>query len=292
MEDRLLTALYEDSPAPPDPESELAAAEADFDEVLLELHIRRYKRPDDILLGLFCEERGPMFELARAYRAVAETFFTEVRLLAFTPAKTGRELGGVVYVSSAESSWVIVGRISSRDADCLAEAPGVFVEQVKHQAELADKQCADLRKLLADPERFLSSPRDGVVGLALQLKGAAAWPKFEDEHGFHLFIDGKKQHKVLVTAFGDKPELFIPPEGIERKGGLAVQGDKVRTYEAAKGQMTDHALGKAFPWASPDDPDGPWNGLRTAVSERLSATVRKILDGDNAPSDNDRDDDD
>jgi hypothetical protein len=118
----------------------------------------------------------------------------------------------------------------------------------------------------ADAGKFLRQPPEGVVGVALP----AAQPRFEGEHGLHVFTVEDKKHTIAVTAFAGAPGKFAPPAGIDRRGGRQPGGDRCRSYDVAKREFADAATGKSRFWSTEE--------IGRFLAERLKAAGRAIAE--------------
>ena len=260
LEDEALLALYESRPFRPEAAgaADPAAVEAQWDGLLMDLLCLRYDRPDEIVLGVFGEERSLLMELAAAYRGAAVAADGAVRVIAFVAGRTGRaDASSVVYAVHPDGRAVVFvdGQVPEDDSAHRASADAAAREQLP---------------ALSDPAKFLRQPPEGVVGVALQVSGPAAQPRFEGEHGLHVFALEDKKHTVAVTAFAGAPDKFVPPAGIDRRGGWQPGGDRCRSYDVAKREFTDAATGKSRFWSTEE--------LGRFLAERLRAAARAIAE--------------
>ncbi len=76
----------------------------------------------------------------------------------------------------------------------------------------------------------------------------------------HLFAGGKSQSRCIVSAFDGKLDGFVPPPGIERRGGLLISAERRRTYNSETAELADPVLDDTFAWTSA--------GLGKAVADR------------------------
>src|SRR6266481_7434834 len=89
--------------------------------------------------------------------------------------------------------------------------------------------------------------REGVIGLALRIEAAQAYPLFAAEAGLHQFISTQMGGKCLVDASelplrGVKENAFyLPPAGIERRGTIGSQA-KRRIIHVDRGLVEDVQL--------------------------------------------------
>jgi ATP-dependent Clp protease ATP-binding subunit ClpC len=90
-----------------------------------------------------------------------------------------------------------------------------------------------------------------TVGLGLHLAGPEAELRFAGEAGLHEFQvpsskDGSNPD-VLVEAEAGKLEEYVPPERIERRGGIGAQPAR-RVYLAEKQRIADPKHEASQPW--------------------------------------------
>jgi len=131
------------------------------------------------------------------------------------------------------------------------------------------------RILAPRPAQTLESPRDGVIGLGLELVGPAAFPRFEGEIGVHSFKERESSSPCLVEVAASGIDLYAPPEGIERRGAIPTQ-PVCRTYELAFSKATDVRLVKTFSWSE----RGLGALLADLLEKRLQATAEEELVGE------------
>jgi ATP-dependent Clp protease ATP-binding subunit ClpA len=124
-----------------------------------------------------------------------------------------------------------------------------------------------------DAAAFVSSPRGGVIGVALDLRAAFTAPRFEDEAGLHVLEDepGRDPHGVLVDTSLVPPGEYKPPKDVEFRS--AIVGQRRRTYILKQQNIQDVSLGCGYRWLTQ-----PFEmALAEAIDEGLRRRTRAIL---------------
>jgi ATP-dependent Clp protease ATP-binding subunit ClpC len=221
------------------------------------LYLRRFDNPDNVTIVVYSEERDRMQALAHAY-----------------------------YLTAKSSCRIDVWQI-------LPPPP-----TKKH-----DKPRTASRRLLIDPldafrtrgvlmvrwwdaeerdwsgEARAEDPWEGVVGLALRIRGPAAYPLFVMEEGLHLFNSTRTPGRCLVQT-SDLPmfhetegKFYMPPSGVERRGFITSQSMKRRQYGLDTSELHDFVLNRKFTWSGDN-----WQPLLAQLLElRLETAARSLL---------------
>ncbi len=218
-------------------------------ELLLMLYCRRFEKSDAITLAVFGEDPETLFELAHAYQAVADRRGCRVKAFALEPHRADAETPGAL------RRWILDGKDHKwRD----------WAPPLKGRLERVE---------VPQPATFLAVPSPGVTGVVFGIAGTAAFPRFAPERGLHLFKQAKKTVRCLVHPSEAAVLEYVPPEGIERRGGIAGQ-DPRRLYSSDEGIAQDpHLDGKRY-W-----PRGQLDALLDEVmEERLRKNIRSVLE--------------
>jgi len=195
---------------------------------MLELYSRGFANPDLLSLALFSESRAQMFQLADAYRELAEKW--KCRLLLWRFLLPGPKMA-----------------LSERDKVIrkLLNPEGTFWESdVQFEAQTFVPQLR--RVAVAKPERYLQEVDGEAVGLVLGIEGPAAFLRLGPEDGLHLLRSEQVNAKVLVQVEGTLIARYLPPVGVARRGFVSNQPLR-RVYDFARGTVDD--AGEICQWA-------------------------------------------
>jgi hypothetical protein len=124
-----------------------------------------------------------------------------------------------------------------------------------------------------DVETFLDSPRGGVIGLVLDVRGAFAAAWFKGEAGLHVFEEEKDRNSrgVLVETSVLPPGEYAPPKDVEFRSAAA--GQRRRTYVGKQQRIEDRGLSKEYRWLSRPFEEA----LLAAMGEGLRVRTGKLL---------------
>jgi ATP-dependent Clp protease ATP-binding subunit ClpA len=230
--------------------SEWQDLDARWAELLLTLYCRQFEKANAVTLAVFGEDPEALFDLARAYQLVAEGRSCRVKAVALLPYRASTEVP-----ASPPRRWIL----DERDDKWHDWAPNL-----KGRLERVEVQ---------GPAEFLAAPRPGVVGLAFGITGTAAFPRFGPERGLHVFKQAKNTARCLVHASETALLDYVPPEGVERRGGIPGQEQR-RLYLCEQGIAEDpHLKGKRY-WSR-----GRLDALLDEVmEERLRQGLRRFLE--------------
>lgn len=108
-----------------------------------------------------------------------------------------------------------------------------------------------VRETVEKREKFFAEPPEKVLGIVMHLRGDLFRPRFAGEAGRHE-IKEKSTRRVCLIETAEPPiSAYEPPEGIERKGGIAARGAAlVRSFNREEREVADTRLGES-PWLSP-----------------------------------------
>jgi DNA polymerase III delta prime subunit len=127
------------------------------------------------------------------------------------------------------------------------------------------------REPVAKPADFFRAPPEKLLGLALHVRGELFQPRFAGEAGLHEFVHGQTTNTCLWLTAQPPLDKYIPPAGIERPGGIAALGEKLRRrYDLKRHRISDARLGEST-WAG-DDLSEPLGRLSTwDLEQRIAA---------------------
>jgi ATP-dependent Clp protease ATP-binding subunit ClpC len=261
LEDAALVAFQQQTPPDPALAARQAKLAADWDALLLLIYRRGKPDTGRLTLGLFSEDKDRLFAQAEAYATIARG-----RGLAVT---------AVQYLVATQTD----------------PKPFKSPEPPKEEGELVRGWQKDflveLRK--GEPLRIVlqrkpldvpfgrDALRPSAVGVALHLAGPEAVLRFAGEAGLHQFqvlsnTDGASPD-LLVEAEGGPLENYLPPEKVERRGGIGAQPPR-RVYSVEKQRITDAKHETATAWEG--DLLGPLTEL-TALNLRAEL-MRLVLE--------------
>jgi ATP-dependent Clp protease ATP-binding subunit ClpC len=262
LEDAALVAFQQQSPADPTLAARQAKLAADWDALLLLIYRRGKPDTGGLTLGIFSEDKDRLFAQAEAYATIAR----------------GRGLAAtaVQYLKAANADPAKVETPEKPPAD------RDEVRRVWEKDYLVALQRGQPLKIVLKREPLdVPFGRDALdpaaVGIGLHLVGAEAVLRFAGEAGLHQFqvpsnVDGSSPD-VLVEAESGKLKDYLPPERIERRGGIGAQPPR-RVYVKEKERIVDPKHETATDWSG--DLLGPLNEL-TALNLRAEL-MRVVLE--------------
>jgi ATP-dependent Clp protease ATP-binding subunit ClpA len=265
LEERALAFLYRASDADDAGvierlSAEAAEAEREFESLLLKLLCRRYTDPSNATIAIFSDHREWLGQLAEAYYTVATRCKARVQVYSFhlpdasttLPPDEDDEF-------EAETTTDLRWR-----EDCL----------IRPKVGRAPESIVLTRKIVWSPSEYFSRMRGDPIGFAMGLTGPAVAPRFGPEDGRHELGDGRNQGaSCLVQVPETRPGMYIPPEGITRRGTFDDVARR-RLYDPIHRTVQDALTGKQAV---------PWTGqladvLGKRINEQLWKTLIKLLE--------------
>lgn len=204
---------------------------------MLAIYALQFKRADRVTLAVYSENAKWLFNLAQAYHEIATTAGNDVEVAEFA-------------------------------ALTLAESDAIAKDQKR---ELLGR--AVTMRMVKKPREFFAARQSRAVGIALNVRGALAYPRFEPERGLHDFIEQKQHHRCLAHASEAALAEYKPPAGIERRGQIAHQ-EKRRTYAIDGAAMEDATLKETYYFQGERITDA----LRYAIEQRVIKAARALLE--------------
>jgi ATP-dependent Clp protease ATP-binding subunit ClpA len=263
LEDEALLALYASAGAeafaPADLEAAARSLRESWDDLVLTLYCRQFPASDRVTLALFSQDRAWLAELTAAYVGAARQFGLHFDLLAYFLPAAGRppaDAGG----KGPEPGTADVPPRQFWRNDILIAAPS---------AREGEREVLT-REPVKNVDAFLAEPPQRLPGLALELRGTAAAPRFVPEQGLHV-VRGPKQPQpgmCLVEAGDTGLTAYVPPQGITRKGAIGTQ-DRRRTYDRGLAVLDDARLAQRVAWQN--------RPLAAALAEALETHLRRCL---------------
>jgi ATP-dependent Clp protease ATP-binding subunit ClpA len=264
LEDEALLALYASAGAeafaPADLEAAARPLRQLWDELVLTLYCRQFPASNRVTLALFSEDRAWLAELAAAYVGAARQLGLVFNVLAYFLPAAGRlpaDAGGKA--PERGTTDALPPRQYWRNETLIAAPSGRESER-----EVLT------RDLVKDVDAFLADLPQRLPGLALELHGTAAAPRFVPEQGLHI-LRGPKQPQpgVCLLEAGDTAlAAYVPPPGITRKGAIGTQ-DRRRTYDRGLALLDDARLLVRVSWQN--------RPLAAALAEAIEANLRRCL---------------
>ncbi|HYE18139.1 MAG TPA: AAA family ATPase, partial [Tepidisphaeraceae bacterium] len=182
-----------------------------------------------------------------------------------------------------DPNWAVVGLYGAAHADVLALARAYYRLAGQHGAEVGVSWFARVGKTgvvhygveAKDVDAFLSSPRSGVIGVVLGIRGPFAIARFEPEGGLHVFEreKGKDPHAVWVDVSAIPVREYAPPDGVEFRATAV--GQRRRTYVTEQSVATDPVVGGEYRWGNQTF----HAAVGEAIGDRLAALIKGVLDG-------------
>jgi ATP-dependent Clp protease ATP-binding subunit ClpA len=263
LEDEALLALYASAGVetfdPADLEAAALPLRRRWDELVLTLYCRQFPHCDRITLALFSEDRAWLAELAAAYIGAARYFGMTFDLMACRLPEPGR---------SPSAKDLERGPVEE------SETPGAkqyWRKDILIAASIGREPEREVlvRDLVADADALLAELPPRLPGLALELHGPAAAPRFTPEQGLHLLRSPKQpQAACLVVATTEALTAYVPPPGITRKGAIGTQ-DRRRTCDRGAGVLEDVLLARRIAWQN--------RSLTAALTEAITEYLRRGL---------------
>lgn len=261
LEDAAVLAFHEATGPNPAMTDQLAAANRDWDKLLLRLYSLNASQSDSVLLALFSEHRGHLKEMALGYHAVATAHGFSVQVVGFhlpsddpsaapqpkrEPVSTNStpptEPPDTAELQRPKSAW-----LHERLYFLGTTPPKELLYRTPHTHR-------------ADDIRVWTN----TIGVAIVITGPGAHVRFWGEAGLHQIFgadDGDMANPDVFVAVGtDALLLYRPPDKMTRRGAFKNEAT-CRVYDFAKEQMADPHLGRV------------WSGMRGVFADWLEPAV-------------------
>jgi ATP-dependent Clp protease ATP-binding subunit ClpA len=259
LEDAALVAFHTSSPFEPSLLARAKKLATDWDNLLLELYRRTHPDLAGLTMAIFSEDRDRLFAQAEAYCTIARG--------------RGMAVAAVQYIVATQADPTQFKPIRAEDfiegRTCEWQKDYLVAMNASRKLSIILK-----RDFIDVPfERDQLSPR--TIGIGLYFKGVEAVLRFQAEGGLHEYHVPSKQEgsspDVLVESEAAKLEDYVPPDNIERRGGIGSQPPR-RVYLAEKQRILDAKHQTSAPWE--DDLIGPLSAF-TALNMR--AELMKLV---------------
>jgi ATP-dependent Clp protease ATP-binding subunit ClpA len=236
LEEAAVVAFHTQAPADPDLAARQAKRVAEWDVLLFQLYKGGRPGPDRLTLGVFSEDKDRLFVQGKAYALIARARNSAV--------------SAVQYLAATAAD-----RPPGPPPPRPPEQPGEATRVWQKDYLLEIRKGEPLKVILKREPLDVPFARDDLypatVGLGLHLVGPEVVLRFATEAGLHEFAvpsnkDGSSPD-VLVETEAGKLEEYVPPERVERRGGIESQPPR-RTYWAEKRTAVDRRHGVTVPW--------------------------------------------
>lgn len=235
LENESLVAVYDRQAIAPEVARQTNTALVEWDDLLIRLYRLSHPALADLTIGLFSESKSTLFALAAAYVQIAEGRGMNVEAVQFMIGKSVVPPGDL-RPERPNSESEDVDRYWYRD----------FLVEARKGSPL---QIILLREPL--PDRF---KRDDIsastIGVALRITGTEAELRFGREAGLHVFTINSPEDSstdVLVEVDSGLFSDYIPPEKVERRGGIGGLPPH-RHYLQEKRRIVDFVHNTAATW--------------------------------------------
>lgn len=229
------------------------------------LHRQASELEDEALIGLY--ENRPVFP-ARLRSDVAVRRQRWFELLLTVSCLNLDDADAVTLAVYSEQPPLLFAMASAYYALVLAaEGRADVVYFAPHRGSTPENPALD-RYRVTRPEEFLGRTAEGVIGIALGIRGTAVYPRYAPEAGAHTFTDPKQTGRCFVETSTTPVWNLEPPLGVERRGGVPAQPRR-RTYHWHRSRSEDHVLGKELHWSA--------DALQGLLCELIEQMLRQNL---------------
>ena len=261
LEDAAVVAFQTQTTFDPELEGRFAKLAAAWGELLLQLCRQGRKDDQRLTVAIYSEDKERLFAMAAAYAAIARN-----RGLAATAVQ-------YIVAAQADPAKLTALRNPMTSAASQRNWQKDYLVEVRRGEPLKIVLKRDKVELPLTRKKM----HDAVVGLALEITGIEAVLRFQPDAGLHQFLvpsnkDGSNPD-VLVETEAGKVDDYLPPERIERRGGIGSQPPR-RIYSLDFRRITDPQHQSTASWE--DDLVEPLTAMTAMnMDERL---MRLVLD--------------
>jgi ATP-dependent Clp protease ATP-binding subunit ClpC len=236
LEDAALVAFHTQRPAGAALTARHTKLAADWDALLLQIHKRGKQGTDRLTLGVFSEDKDRLFAQAEAYSIIARS--------------RGLGVAAVQYLV-ATTAAPPAGSKPPKPPDTPEEATRVWEKDYLLEVRKGEPLKVVLKREPLDVPFSRGDLRKATVGVSLHLAGPEAILRFAGEAGLHQFQvpsnkDGSSPD-VLVEVEAGKLEDYVPPERVERRGGIGTM-PPTRVYSSERQRIVDENHETTAPW--------------------------------------------
>jgi ATP-dependent Clp protease ATP-binding subunit ClpC len=225
-------------------QNRLVELSKEFHDSLLRIYGLQFKKADVVTLAVFGENSDWLFELACRYYEIALEAGASLEVMKF------------VTPTNAESEEIKL-RIKA----------GEKVEVYNLFDRITIKKNVELVK------DFLYEPNSQILGIAMRIKGALVFPRYQSEGGLHIRTKEKQEKKNLVHTSESRLDEYVPPKELEKRGSVKDQEDR-RQYNFSEETVEDFFLEEKF-FMQRDDFK---LALSHAIEKHLVQNARALLD--------------
>jgi len=228
LEESSLLQLYGMADADAGTANAVSALEHNWRGLLLQVYALQFDEPHRVTLSLFGEKSPFLFRIAREYLSLAREHRYQVSCYRYFATPTRDEKTG----KEGDKPEHMLTRVEREDRETDAQ----------WREKIAGRPLR--RERLADPGAFLSRTNVSAHGFGFEFSGRMAFVRFCTEAGHHVLAVQRNRYPCLVETCQVPLKHYIPPEGIERMGGLPPAQTR-RTY-APPLQIIDDPLLETF----------------------------------------------
>jgi ATP-dependent Clp protease ATP-binding subunit ClpA len=235
LEDAALFGFQSQTPIDPSVVARLTKLSTDWDELLLALYSRGRKEGMTMTVALFSEDKDRLFALADACCTIARNRRLNVMAVQYLLA------------TKTDPSKFESPRIPDESQEAVRQWQKDYLVELRHGEPLK----IILKRDLIDVPMRRPAFRPVTIGVGLNMTGVEALLRFQSEAGTHRFEVSRNEDgdapDVLVETEAGKVEDYIPPERIERRGGIGNQPPR-RVYAADKHRIIDPKHDRSVEW--------------------------------------------
>ncbi|HTU23025.1 MAG TPA: AAA family ATPase [Gemmataceae bacterium] len=260
LEERRLLELHDIARTTEAEEESVETLRAEWEQLLRTLYCRDFPEPNQVMLALFGEQPGWLIDLAAAYVDAARSMGLTVELVAYVfPDRTKMSKEQLAEGGQTAEEDAELPRQFWRKDTLVAAASGRTPERELLQ-----------REWVRDVGAFFVAPPARLPGVALELRGPSAAPRFAPEQGLHVLRSPRLPQPAVCLVETSEANLshYLPPAGISRRGAIGTQPRR-RTYDDGKELLDDPLLEGPLPW-----PNRP---LEQVLTEAIEARLRRAM---------------
>jgi ATP-dependent Clp protease ATP-binding subunit ClpA len=248
VEEQGLFALYGQEVLDETLRREIENAQAQWEELLLDLYLLRERQANEITVAVFSEEPVHLLALVRAYDQVARRARGSTVVWQFLAGH-----------AAGDGTVPVERRLVVEPERLFAKSPTIRVQPWDRE-----------KKILLPAVEAPSLA--GVIGYGLEVRCPAAWTRFAGEDGLHVFQAGRDSARCLVLTTADKVKDYTPPKNITRRGAIGNQPRR-RLYALGREEIEDFTLNRRLRMR----PEELHLALAELLDERLQKLVHSLL---------------
>ena len=205
-----------------------------LNDILLEIQLFDMDRKSLLSLAIFGDHKDHVMELGVAYEMLASRRGWSVRRYHLKP-----------YRKDLDESIPQDQRPSRRRAASGEQRPSLTLKNRKETEDGIQEKIVDVYSSETAGEWHVMP--DKAIGVALQIRGEAAFAVLEPEFGVHEFTTKGTARRCLVETTGGLLVQYDPPAGITRRSAFRDQPLR-RSYDLDRRTARDECLDRALEW--------------------------------------------